>query len=80
MAAACYVLAEYIREGPQSPPLEARIASPAPATSLPTPPSHKHPSTEASRFAVEYMELDEVELAGVAGVLASTQINYNDHR
>lgn len=67
IAAACYVLAEYVREGPQSPSLDARIASPAPAASLPTPPSHKLPSMEVSRFAVEYMEFDEVELAGVAG-------------
>ncbi|OBZ75735.1 Cyclin pch1 [Grifola frondosa] len=69
IAAACYVLAQYVVEGPQSPPLDVRIASPAPSASLPTPPSHKPPSPETSRFAVEYFGFNEVELAGVAEAL-----------
>jgi len=66
IAAACYILAQHVLEGPQSPSLDKRIASPAPSASLPTPPSHKVLSPEASRFAVEYFGFTEVDLAGIA--------------
>lgn len=69
IAAACYILAQHVIEGPQSPSLDIRIASPAPSASLPTPPSHKVLSPETSRFAVEYFGFNEVELAGVAETL-----------
>ncbi|KZT11393.1 cyclin-like protein [Laetiporus sulphureus 93-53] len=69
IAAACYILAQHIIEGPQSPSLDVRIASPAPSASLPTPPSHNLSSPEASRFAVDYFEFNEVDLAGVAETL-----------
>ncbi|KAI0934391.1 hypothetical protein AcW1_005931 [Taiwanofungus camphoratus] len=69
IAAACYILAQHCVEGPQSPSLDVRIASPAPSASLPTPPSHKPPSPETSRFAVEFFGFNEVDLAAVAETL-----------
>ncbi|OCH95518.1 cyclin-like protein [Obba rivulosa] len=69
IAAACFVLAQHLAEGPNSPPLDVRIASPAPSASLPTPPSHKAPSPRDSRFAIEHFGFNEMELAAVADVL-----------
>ena len=66
-AAACYILAQQYTEGPTSLSLAARIASPAPAASLPTPPSHKSPFPESARFAIDFFKFNEVELASVAG-------------
>ncbi|CCL99142.1 uncharacterized protein FIBRA_01157 [Fibroporia radiculosa] len=74
IAAACYILAQYVIEGPQSPSLDIRIASPAPSTSLPTPPSHKFVSPDASRFAVEFFAFNEVDLVNVAGSCLSSSI------
>ncbi|PSR74914.1 hypothetical protein PHLCEN_2v9448 [Hermanssonia centrifuga] len=54
-------------EGPSSLSLAARIASPAPSASLPTPPSHKPAYPESARFAVNFFKFNEVELAAVAG-------------
>ncbi|KAI1795966.1 cyclin-like protein [Ganoderma leucocontextum] len=70
LAAACYVLAEHAIEGPQHSPLDARIASPAPSASLPTPPSHKAQPTGFSRRAVEFFGFNEMELANVADTLS----------
>ncbi|KAI0807117.1 cyclin-like protein [Fomes fomentarius] len=70
VAAACYVLAEHAIEGPQSSPLDARIASPAPSASLPTPPSHKAQPNGASRHAVEFFEFNEMELVNVADAIS----------
>ncbi|KAG6832394.1 hypothetical protein H0H92_002662 [Tricholoma furcatifolium] len=67
IAAACYVLAQKINDGPNSPSLDARISVSAPASSLPTPPSHKPPSPDASRYVIEYFVLNEAELLMVAG-------------
>ena len=67
IAAACYILAQHVIEGPQSPSLDVRIASPAPSASLPTPPSHKVAPPEASRFAIEHFGFNEVDLVSVAG-------------
>ncbi|KZT68990.1 cyclin-like protein [Daedalea quercina L-15889] len=69
IAAACYILAQHAIEGPQSPSLDVRIASPAPSASLPTPPSHKVMPPEASRFAIEHFGFNEVDLVSVAEVL-----------
>ncbi|KAH9934789.1 cyclin-like protein [Fomitopsis serialis] len=69
IAAACYILAQHVIEGPQSPSLDVRIASPAPSTSLPTPPSHKVVPPEASRFALEHFGFNEVDLVSIAEVL-----------
>ncbi|KAG6890718.1 hypothetical protein C0995_005091 [Termitomyces sp. Mi166 len=70
IAAACYVLAQRISDGPNSPSLDARISASAPTASLPTPPSHKPPSPDASRYAIEYFALSEVELASVSEALS----------
>ncbi|TFK92391.1 cyclin-like protein [Polyporus arcularius HHB13444] len=70
IAAACYVLAEHAIEGPQSSPLDARIASPAPSASLPTPPSHKVQHNGVSRHAVEFFRFNETELASVADAIS----------
>ncbi|OSD01608.1 cyclin-like protein [Trametes coccinea BRFM310] len=70
IAAACYVLAERAMEGPQSSSLDARIASPAPSASLPTPPSHKSQASGTSRRAIEYFGFNEMELLSVADALS----------
>ncbi|TFK54909.1 cyclin-like protein [Heliocybe sulcata] len=77
IAAACYILAQRVAEGPQSASLDARLSSPAPVSSLPTPPSHKATSPNASRFAIEHFAFNEVELAGVADALAILLEFYN---
>ncbi|KAL4248135.1 RNA polymerase II holoenzyme cyclin-like subunit [Abortiporus biennis] len=69
IAAACYILAQQLVEGPQSTSLAARLASPAPSASLPTPPSQK-PSPMTSRFAVEFFKFNEIELASVRDALS----------
>ena len=54
IAAACYILAQQYAEGPSSLSLAARISSPAPSASLPTPPSHKSPFPDSARFAIDF--------------------------
>lgn len=68
VAAACYVLAQRIHDGPNSPSLDARISATAPSMSLPTPPTHKPPSPDATRFAIEHFQLTDGELSSVAGM------------
>ncbi|GLB34981.1 putative cyclin family protein [Lyophyllum shimeji] len=70
IAAACYVLAQRIFDGPNSPSLDARISASAPTASLPTPPSHKPPSPDASRYAIEHFTFSETELSSVAEALS----------
>ncbi|KAI0664903.1 cyclin-like protein [Cubamyces menziesii] len=70
IAAACYILAERAIEGPHSSSLDARIASPAPSASLPTPPSHKSQPPGTSRRAIEFFSFNEMELANVADALS----------
>ncbi|EGN92464.1 hypothetical protein SERLA73DRAFT_191118 [Serpula lacrymans var. lacrymans S7.3] len=70
IAAACYVLAQRVVDGPHSPSLNARIAASPPSASLPTPPSHKPASPDASRLVIAYFSFNEVELSGVAGALS----------
>ena len=67
IAIACYVLAQRIYDGPNSPSLDARIAASSPSKSLPTPPSHNPPSPDASRALVDYYKLHEPEVEQVAG-------------
>lgn len=71
IAAACYVLAQRIHDGPNSPSLDARISATASSMSLPTPPTHKPPSPDATRFAIEHFQLIEDELSSVAGMVKS---------
>ncbi|KAJ7940666.1 hypothetical protein B0H13DRAFT_1939256 [Mycena leptocephala] len=70
IAAACYVLAQRVVDGPNSFSLDARVSSSAPTASLPTPPSHKPPSPDASRFAIEHFSFTDAELASVAEALS----------
>ncbi|KAJ3571894.1 hypothetical protein NP233_g3449 [Leucocoprinus birnbaumii] len=77
IAAACFVLAQRIHDGPNSPSLDARISATAPSMSLPTPPTHKPPSPDATRFAIEHFQLTENELVSVAVVLAIILDFYN---
>lgn len=70
IAASCYILAQRIFDGPNSPSLDARISASAPTASLPTPPSHKPPSPDASRYAIEHFTLNETELSSVAEALS----------
>jgi cyclin K len=67
IATACYVLAQRVVDGPHSPSLDARISSPAPSASLPTPPSHKPSSPDASRYAIEHFNFNEAERSCVSG-------------
>lgn len=67
VAAACFILAQRVAEGPHSPSLDARISASPPSASLPTPPSHKPGSPDASRFAVDYFGFSELELQNLAG-------------
>jgi hypothetical protein len=67
IATACYVLAQRVIDGPHSPSLDARISFPAPSTSLPTPPSHKPSSPDASRHAIDHFNFNEDELSCVSG-------------
>ncbi|KAJ7685185.1 cyclin-like protein [Mycena polygramma] len=66
IAAACYVLAQRVVDGPNSFSLDARVSSSAPTASLPTPPSHKPPSPDASRFAIEHFSFNDAQLTSVA--------------
>jgi cyclin K len=67
IATACYILAQRIVDGPHSLSLDARVSPSAPSASLPTPPTHKPSSPDASRFAIEFIGLKESELLSVAG-------------
>lgn len=67
VAAACFILAQRAAEGPHSPSLDARISASPPSASLPTPPSHKPGSPDASRFAIGYFGFSELELQNLAG-------------
>ncbi len=69
IAAACYVLGQRVHDGTNSPSLDARISATAPSMSLPTPPTHKPPSPDATRFAIEHFQLTEAELSSVAGTI-----------
>lgn len=67
IATACYILAQRIVDGPHSLSLDARVSPSAPSASLPTPPTHKATSPDASRFAIEFFGLKGDELLSVAG-------------
>ena len=67
IAAACCILTQRIIDGPNSLSLDARVSPSAPSSSLPTPPTHKPSSPDASRFAIEFFGLGESELLSVAG-------------
>lgn len=67
VAAACFILAQCVADGPHSPSLDARISASPPSASLPTPPSHKPGSPDASRFAIDYFGFSELELHNLAG-------------
>ena len=68
IATACYILAQRIVDGPHSLSLDARVSPSAPSSSLPTPPTHKPSSPDASRFAIEFFGLKEGEVLSVAGM------------
>lgn len=70
IATACCILTQRIVDGPHSLSLDARVSPSAPSSSLPTPPTHKPSSPDASRFAVEFFGLGESELLSVADALA----------
>jgi hypothetical protein len=57
--------------------LDARISASPPSASLPTPPSHKPASPDASRFAVEYYSFAEEDIAKVSGKSIGTGCQLN---
>ncbi|KAF5330678.1 hypothetical protein D9619_005559 [Psilocybe cf. subviscida] len=82
IAIACYVLAQRVLDGPNSPSLDARISATSPSYSLPTPPSHQPPSPDASRAAVDHYNLSSAEVSHVADAMAILLEFYSsqDHR
>ncbi|EAU88564.2 hypothetical protein CC1G_04270 [Coprinopsis cinerea okayama7 len=70
IATACLVLAQRLFDGPNSPSLDARISATSPAAHLPTPPSHKPPSPDATRVVVERYGFSDSELSSIADVLS----------
>ncbi|KAG6376127.1 hypothetical protein JVT61DRAFT_2100 [Boletus reticuloceps] len=70
IAAACFILAQRVAEGPHSPSLDARISASPPSASLLTPPSHKPSSPDASRFAIDYFGFSEPELRDLSDALS----------
>ncbi|KAF8136331.1 cyclin-like protein [Boletus edulis] len=64
IAAACFILAQRVAEGPHSPSLDARISASPPSASLLTPPSHKPSSPDASRFAIDHFGLLRTRITG----------------
>jgi cyclin K len=79
IAAGCYVLAQYLVDGTHSQSLDARLSLTPPSASLPTPPTHKAASPDASRIAIEFWELSESDLTDVAEVIAILLEYYNAH-
>jgi len=70
IAAACFILAQRVAEGPHSASLDARISASPPSASLPTPPPHKPGSPDASRFVIDYFGFSESELQDLSGQYA----------
>jgi len=66
ISAACFIIAQRVLEGEHSPSLSARISSTSAASSLPTPPTNKPTSPDASRFVVEQLQFTDEELAQLA--------------
>ncbi|KAH8117415.1 cyclin-like protein [Phellopilus nigrolimitatus] len=77
IAAACFILAQRFVDGDHSASLDARIASSAPSASLPTPPSNKPSSPDASRFVIDQCQFNEAELADLAEALTILIEFYN---
>ena len=69
IAAACYVLAQRVIDGPHSTSLEARISLSSPSSSLPTPPSHKPTTPDGTRVVLEHFSLNEEDLSNLAGMM-----------
>jgi len=73
VVSACFILAQMHFEGPSAAPLDARISTPAPSATLPTPPSHNptspDPTQDRTRFAANFFSLSESELKSVAEAL-----------
>lgn len=69
IAAACFILAQRFMDGEHSASLDSRISSSAPSSSLPTPPTNKPKSPEATRLIVEHYQFNEAELADLAEAL-----------
>lgn len=67
IAYACYILAQRTNEGPNSSSLDTRVSTTSPSASLPTPPTHKSTSPNASRLLVEYYAIGEAESTQLAG-------------
>jgi hypothetical protein len=67
IAAACYVLAQRLVDGPHSLSLDARVFPTLPTASLPTPPTHQSNSPDASRAALGFFKLDAVDGQAVVG-------------
>ncbi|PAV23712.1 cyclin [Pyrrhoderma noxium] len=77
IAAACFILAQRFVDGENSPSLDARIASSSPSASLPTPPTNKPNSPDASRVVVNYFQFSDSELTDLAESLTILIEYYN---
>lgn len=67
IAAACYILAQKVAEGPNSASLDDRVSLSAGSASLPTPPSQQPAPPNSSHRTLELFALTEWDVGCVAG-------------
>jgi hypothetical protein len=79
IAAGCYILAQYLVDGPHSLSLDARLSETPPSASLPTPPTHKAASPDASRLAIDYWRLSNDDLKEVSEAVTILLEYYSSH-
>ncbi|VDB82931.1 unnamed protein product [Peniophora sp. CBMAI 1063] len=70
IAATCYVLAQRLYDGSNSPSLDARLAPIQPSASLPTPPAHKSASPDVNQAILAFFALNELEVQSVIDSLS----------
>ncbi|KAL1706927.1 cyclin-like protein [Schizophyllum commune] len=69
IAAACYILAQAAADDPSASSLDSRLAITAPSSTLPTPPTHKARSPDASRYVIEHYAFSPVEVQNVTDAI-----------
>ncbi|TRM59363.1 cyclin-like protein [Schizophyllum amplum] len=69
IAAACYILAQAAADDPSASSLDSRLAITAPSSTLPTPPTHKARSPDASRYVIEHYALTPAEVQDVTDAI-----------
>lgn len=67
IAAACYILAQKVAEGPNSASLDERVSLSTAFASLPTPPQPQPTPVNSSHQALEFFAFTEWDVGCVAG-------------